>query len=182
MATPDYNNQLDLALADLAQQDKPSFLGTSKRYDVSVTTLRDRFLGKQSSRQAATSIHHKNRADAEEEALISLINRLTNRGLPPTQTIVKNPAGEMIQRSVSKNWAGQFVARQRHRLTSGFLRNIDKERVKSEYAPIFQQLYDRVSNPCMFCNFYEPKSLIYVTVGREDREIQHYCRKHLQLG
>ena len=156
MATTDHNNQLDLALADLAQQDKPNFLGTSKRYNVSVTTLRDRFLGKQSSRQAATSIHHKNLTDAEEEALISLINRLTNRGLPPTQSIVKNLAEEMIQRPVGKNWAGQFVARQRHRLTSGFLRNINKKRVKSEYAPLFQQFYDGVSIPCMFYNFYEP--------------------------
>ena len=62
----------------------------------------------------------------------------------------------MIQRPVGKNWAGQFVARQRHRLTSGFLRNINKKRVKSEYAPLFQQFYDGVSIPCMFYNFYEP--------------------------
>ena len=41
MATTDYNNQLNLALAEIAQQDKPNFLGTSKRYNVSVTTLQD---------------------------------------------------------------------------------------------------------------------------------------------
>ena len=156
MATTDYNTQLHLALADLAQQDKPNYLGTSKKYNVSVTTLRDQFLGKQSSHQAATSMYHKNLTDAEEEALISLINRLTNRGLPPTQSIVKNLAEEMIQRPIDKNWAGQFVARQRHQLTSGFLHNIDKKRVESEYAPMFKQFYDGVSNPCIFYEFYEP--------------------------
>ena len=102
-------------------------MGTSKKYGVSRTTLRERFLGNQGSRQAAISEHYKNLTDAEEDALISLINRLTNRGLPSTNSMVKNLAEEVIQRFIGKNWSNQSIARQKHRLISGFLYNIDKK-------------------------------------------------------
>ena len=100
MANTDYNTYLDLALADLAQKDKSSSLDTSKRYNVIITTLRDQYLSEQSSRQAVTPIHHNNLTDADEEALISLINCPTNRGLPPIYSIVKNPAEEILQRLI----------------------------------------------------------------------------------
>ena len=94
---------LELALADLAKQDTPNYSAASKKYGVPRRTLSNRFTGKSISRQAAASEHHQYLDTAQEEALISLINRLTNRGLPPINCMVKNLAEEIIGRSVDKN-------------------------------------------------------------------------------
>ena len=144
MSNNTHTTQLELALADLAIQDTPNYLGTSKKYGVPRTTLRERFLGHRHSRKEATAEHHQCLSIAQEDALVGLINRLTNRGLPPTNYMVKNLAEEMIQRPVGKNWSNQFVARHKHRLTSAYLQNIDKKRVKAEYAPMFQQFFQLV--------------------------------------
>ena len=138
MATTDYAARLQLALADLADQDTPNYLGTSKKFGVDRRTLRERFLGTRRSRKEAIAEYHQCLSIAQEDALVGLINRLTNRGLPPTNSTVKNLAKEMIQHPVSKNWSNQFVARHQHDLTSAYLKNINKKRVKAEYAPMFK--------------------------------------------
>ena len=66
------------------------------------------------------------------------------KGLPPTSQIVKNLAEEIISSKLGKNWVGDFVKRYKDRLKSIYLRNIDRIRVKAEYAPIFKQFYDMV--------------------------------------
>ena len=53
MATTDYAARLQLALADLADQDTPNYLGTSKKFGVDRRTLRERFLGTRRSRKEA---------------------------------------------------------------------------------------------------------------------------------
>ena len=49
------------------------------------------------------------------------MNHLTNRGLPPANSIVKNLAEEIIGGSVGKNWSNQFVKHHKQRLISGYL-------------------------------------------------------------
>ena len=61
----------------------------------------------------------------QEEALISQINKLTARSIPPTTSMVRNFAEEMIGREVNKNWTAGFVERHSDRLKSLYLRNID---------------------------------------------------------
>ena len=50
--------QLQLAIDDLAKQDTPNYMTTSKKHDVPRKTLQNRFLGKTVSRQEATSEYH----------------------------------------------------------------------------------------------------------------------------
>ena len=45
MATSSHNTRIELAMADLANQTKPNYMGTAKKYGVARITLRDRFLG-----------------------------------------------------------------------------------------------------------------------------------------
>ena len=142
---------LQLALADLTKQDKPNYLATSKKYGLPRKTLSDRFTGRTVSRPEAASQHHQCLDTAQEEALIGLINRLTNRGLPPTNCMVKNLAEEIIGRPVGKNWSSQFVKRHKERLISRYLRNIDQKRPDAEYAPMFQQFYDLVMRFWVLC-------------------------------
>ena len=125
MATTSHEARIGLALADLAKEAKPNFMGTAKKHGVSDTTLKRRFRGDQVSRQASASEHRQCLTFVQEETLIGAINSLTDRGIPPTSRMVRNLAEEMIGRPVGKNWTGDFVKRHQSRLMSLYLRNID---------------------------------------------------------
>ena len=133
-----HNARINLAVADLHQQEKPNFKATARKHAVNSTTLKRRYQGRQLSKQAASSEYRQCLTFAQEETLIGLINSLTDRGLPPTSQIVRNLAQEMIGRPVGKNWTGDFVKRYKNRLRSLYLRNIDSQRIKAEYAPSFK--------------------------------------------
>ncbi|RDL32578.1 uncharacterized protein BP5553_09034 [Venustampulla echinocandica] len=68
--------------------------------------------------------------------------------MPPTPRIVRNLAEEIIKDYVNKNWASTFVRRHRDELKSVYLRNIDNQRRKAEYLPLFEfffkLLYDKM--------------------------------------
>ena len=145
MSTTTHEARLGLALADLAKQTTPNFMGTAKKHGVNDTTLKRRYKGIQLSRHAAASEHRQCLTHVQEEALIGSINSLTDRGIPPTSRMVRNLAEEIIDRPVGKNWTGDFVKRHKNRLSSLYLRNIDSQRVKAEYAPLFKQFYDLVT-------------------------------------
>ena len=49
------NAQIELAIADLNQQDKPNVLATAKKYALVESTLRRRWKGKSMSQEAASS-------------------------------------------------------------------------------------------------------------------------------
>ena len=133
------------ALADLELQDVPNYLGTANKYGLFRTTLRARFLEIHKSRAEATSTFRRRLNNRQEEVLIGHINRLTTRGMPPTTSMVRNFAEEIIQDDVGHNWTSDFVKRHKNRLQSQYLRNIDKKRCKAESAAIFQEFYDKVS-------------------------------------
>jgi hypothetical protein len=101
--------QLRLALSDLANQSIPNFSGTAKLYQVDRTTLRRRFNGTQRSSHTAHEKSHQCLSTAQEEVLISFINRLTDRSLPPTSQLVKNVAEELRGGPVGKNWVRYFT-------------------------------------------------------------------------
>ena len=136
------------AVTDLDAQLKPNYTAIAKKYDLDRSTLSRRAQGKQRSRASANSIYRQCLTTAQEESLIQYINKLTVRGMPPTASIVRNLAEEMIGRAVGKNWTGQFVKRYESRLKSLYLRNIDRNRVKGEYAPIYDHFYSLVKLPC----------------------------------
>jgi hypothetical protein len=96
------------------------------------------------SQQAASSEYKQRLTNTQETVLIQQINRLTDRGLPPTSSIIRSLAEEMIQGPVSKNWTGDFVRRHKSKLTSLYLRNIDSQRTKAEYPPMFKYFYTLV--------------------------------------
>ena len=56
-----------------------------------------------------------------------------------------NLAEEVINDSVGKNWTSDFMKRYKNRVISIYLRNIDNERIKAEYALIFKYFYDLVT-------------------------------------
>jgi Tc5 transposase DNA-binding domain len=153
MATTTNSTLIELAIADLRAQDKPNYRATAKKYALDNNTLRRRFLGLQLSPAASASLHRQRLLIVQEKALIDQINRLTDRGLPPTSQMVRNLAEEMIQGKVGKNWTGEFVRRHQDVLKSTYLRNIDKQRLKSEYIPSYKYFYDLVPLSAFFSVF-----------------------------
>jgi predicted GTPase len=136
--------QYELALADLAKQDKPNIKATAEKYNVKRTTLYNRWSGKSASRVTANSLYHQCLTNAQESVLIRQINFLTNRGLPPTSRIVRNMAEEIAQRRVGKNWVSEFVKRHEKDLLSRYLQAMDRDRKAAEYAPLFKAFYELV--------------------------------------
>jgi hypothetical protein len=144
MLSSTHNTRIELALADLASQSKPNYKATAKKYEIQRTTLARRYKGQTHSREAANSEYRQRLNHVQEETLIRHINKLTDRGIPPTSQMVKNIAEEIAGLSVGKNWTSDFVRRHKERLKSLYLRNIDNLRTKAEYAPLFKQFYDLV--------------------------------------
>jgi transposase-like protein len=135
---------IEKAIDALDRQLIPNYSQVARDFGIERTTLMRRHKGICTSRQEATSLYHKLLTDTQEEALISQINKLTVRGLPPTSQIVKNLAEEIISGEVNKNWTASFVQRHSSRLKSLYLRNIDNLRMKSEYRPYIKFFFDLV--------------------------------------
>ena len=96
--------QMQLALEACREVSNPIFSDIARQFPpVNRQTLKRRFYGEQGSRALANSIHRQNLTIEQEEQLILHINMLTNRGLPPTSSIVRNLAEEMIERPIGKN-------------------------------------------------------------------------------
>jgi hypothetical protein len=87
------------------------YSNAAKKFHCSHMAVMRRIKGLTKTRQEANSFYHQCLTTNEEEVLISRINKLTNRGLPPTSQIVRNLAEEIRGEPVGKNWTGQFVKR-----------------------------------------------------------------------
>ena len=145
---------IEAAINDLNSQSIPNYRATAKKYGLVESTLRRRFKGETASIEVARAAAHQRLSIVQEEVLIEKINQLTDRGLPPTSSIVRNLAEKILQDRVGKNWTSGFVHRYKDRLKSFYLRNINKKRYQSEYAPIFKQFYNLVSINGLVFNKY----------------------------
>ena len=94
---------IEKAINALDRQLIPNYSQVARDFGIKRTTLMRRHKGICASRQEATSLYHKLLTDTQEEALISQINKLTVRGLPPTSQIIRNLAEEIISRDIIKN-------------------------------------------------------------------------------
>jgi uncharacterized protein YoaH (UPF0181 family) len=73
------------------------------KFEVDRTTLSKRIRSLTRSREEAISFFLEALTNEQEEVLIERINKLTNRGIPPTSSIVKILIEEIKGREVSKN-------------------------------------------------------------------------------
>jgi transposase-like protein len=76
--------QMEAAIAYLKDQDVLNYAAVAKLFDVKPTTLRRRFLGISTSRAAAHAEHHQLLNTAQEEVLLSYIDKMTARHITPT--------------------------------------------------------------------------------------------------
>ena len=72
-------------------------------YDIDRTSDLKRIRGLTKTQKEANSFYHQCLTNEQEEVLITRINDLTDRGMPPTSQIVKNLAEEIKGEQVAKN-------------------------------------------------------------------------------
>jgi hypothetical protein len=144
MARISKSEAIDAAVAAIRRGEFTHYSQAAKYYKCDRTSVSKRIRGLTKTRKEANSFFLQCLTDTQEDVLIQRINRLTDRGMPPTSSIVKSLAEEIRGKPVGKNWVGQFVKRHQKVLKSLYLRNIDNLRVGAEYAPIVKQFFDLV--------------------------------------
>lgn len=138
---------MDLALQQLALQEKPNITATAKQYGVSRTTLSRRFRGVQSTRESQYDnlglLSHQ-----QERDLVAYIKNLTRRGLPPTPQMVTTFAFDISKQWPSRHWCRRFVKRWANELESAYLQPIDALRQRADsytnYKAYFDLLHEKM--------------------------------------
>ena len=136
---------IDETIADLNSQKMSNIRETAKKHELVESTLRRKWKDQTKSFQTVVYQSKHRLTQMKEETLITQINRLIDRDISFTNQIVRNLTKEMIQESIDKNWAKNFINRNKNRLKSIYLKNMNSDRIKSEYASMFKQFYDLVS-------------------------------------
>ena len=103
MARADKSACIATAVAAIQSGEFIDYSKATAKYKVNRTTISKRIRGLTRSRQEANSFFQKCLTDKQEELLVLHINSLTNRGMPPTSSIVRNLIKEIRGRSVGKN-------------------------------------------------------------------------------
>jgi AraC-like DNA-binding protein len=140
----DHEARIQAAISDLESQERKNVAATARKHNVARRTLAHHFKGETGSNQEATSYSRKQLTDTQEETLITYINKLNDRGFPPTPQILKNIAESITHTTLGPNWVARFCKRYRTRLTSVYLRTIDHKRKIADNSHHFQHFFDLV--------------------------------------
>jgi hypothetical protein len=140
----DHEARIQAAIGDLASQVRPNVSATARKHNVAQRTLAHRFKGETVPNQEATSYSRKQLTDTQEETLITYLNKLNDRGFPPTPQILKNIAESIARTTLGPNWVARFCKQYRTRLASLYLRTIDHKRKIADNSQYFQHFFDLV--------------------------------------
>jgi AraC-like DNA-binding protein len=143
----DHDARIQAAIADLESQERPNVASTARKHNVARRTLAHRFKGETGPNREATSYSRKQLTDTQEETLIAYVNKLNDRGFPPTPQILKNIAESIAHTTLGPSWVARFCKRYRTRLASLYLRTIDHKRKIADNSHYFQHFFDLV---CIF--------------------------------
>jgi transcriptional regulator with XRE-family HTH domain len=96
-------DRIDEALADLRSQEAPNISKTAEKYGVERSRL-SRYWNGISKKKDLAYENQRLLTIAQSNALISYINELTERGLPPTNAMVRNFAATIAGRMSGDYW------------------------------------------------------------------------------
>jgi hypothetical protein len=135
---------IDLALAALQSSEVINYAATAKEYGVDRSTLSRRHRGVTGSKAQATDtkslLTHK-----QQLALVAYIDKLTLRGLPPTNAMVRLFAKEISKKEPGKNWVRRFVSTHSQHLNSSYLSGIDTARRRADNVEQYKLYFELVS-------------------------------------
>ena len=99
----DHDARITAVIADLDSQEHPNVSATARKHNVARRTLTYRFKGETGPNREVTSYSRKQLTDTQEEALITYVNKLNDRGFPPTPQILKNITESIAHLSLGRN-------------------------------------------------------------------------------
>lgn len=127
---------IEAALATLeAQEGPPNYQATAKKFGVERTTLMRRH--KKLTRSRSDYYESRQIMTREQERdLVKYINVLSDRGIPPTPTIVCIFIFNITKHKVSKNFVSSFVKKYADELDSKYLKliNLARKKANSYYS------------------------------------------------
>jgi transcriptional regulator with XRE-family HTH domain len=135
---------IDKAIEVLRSQKTPKYAEVARKFNLSRHTLMRRFKGETLPRADAVSLHLKALTTVQERELITHLNRLSDRGIPPTVQITENIVFEILKRRVGHNWVYRFCHRYPDELKSVYLRAIDNSRQVADNSEFFAHYFTNV--------------------------------------
>ena len=153
-----------------SKKSKINYAATAKRFGLERTTLARRYKGQTRSKIEATSSILRQLSDSQEEVLIKYINKLTDRGFPPTPQILKNLAESIAHTHLGRNWTARFYHRHSTKLTSIYLHAIDHKRKIADNSRYFQHFFDLV---CVYLYACDLDAILIILAMSKSRAIQY---------
>ena len=95
--------KIDKAIAVCNAQEDPCYQAIADEFGVNRTTLLRRHRVVQTSHENVTAIHHSLLLKPQQNELVGYINKLPNKGLPPTIPVVRILAIDIYKTKPSKN-------------------------------------------------------------------------------
>jgi transcriptional regulator with XRE-family HTH domain len=139
---------IDKALAELSLQDRRIIAQLAEKYGMDRSTLSRRWAGKTAPKEQGI----ENRSllnNKQTQTLISYINELSDRGLPPTDANVRNFAEDISQKRPGKNWVYRWVDKFKKQLKSDYLMGLDLCRKKADNHFDYFLYFELVCKPLL---------------------------------
>ena len=148
---------IEAALAALKLQDTKNISAVAKLHGVDRSTLSRRWNG---VTNPAKVKHQKQQllSPQHEKDLVQYINKLTERGIPPTTSMVRNFARELANKRPGKNWSQGFCKRHQEILSRGYLNNIERQRKEADSVVNYEYYFDLVKRKIAQYNV-EPQNM-----------------------
>ena len=125
-------SSIDAAITVLKSQDPPKYSQVAREFNVDLNTLMRRFKGTHQSRTEYHENHDSLLNKGQQQYLVHYINKLTDRGIPPTHRMVRNFAHNIAKKEPGKNWSLRFVQKYSKVLDSGYLKAFEMARKKAD--------------------------------------------------
>jgi hypothetical protein len=126
-------DQIELAIEHLKLHDTDDISTTARLFNVNRSTLSRRFNGVTNPASMAQQ-NSRFLNNPQEQELLKYINQLTDKGIPPTVSMVRNFAGDIAGKLPGKCWSQRFCTRHQDKIKSGYLKNLDSQRSKADSA------------------------------------------------
>jgi hypothetical protein len=129
------------AMEGQSEGEQLSYTKIAEKYNVSRHTLARRCKGIQAPIQAK-NLNQQRLNPQQEQELIQHIERLTERGLPPTREMIKRFASGIAQDPVGKGWVTRFINKHHDQLISRWTSGMDYVRHQADSEAKYKLYFD----------------------------------------
>jgi hypothetical protein len=136
---------MDAALLEADSVDKPNYSAIADKHNVDRSTLSRQHRKKTRSREQFLSESCQLLSNNEELLLVKEIEYLGTKGLYPTPGMVVSLVQNYLKRSIGKNWIYSFLNKYSDKLTSVYLKGLDKSRFVAECTTNIEHFFINVS-------------------------------------